>query len=235
MPQLPPDKTLQRNALSKNSRISWYTGRTRHSISQHGRQWPTKVMDDKVLVNSQKAIFEVDTGPKVDTGPEVMVVSEEFYHTLKGVNLRMTQKKNFLALDATCWCHRRVWSYTVTQESQSEQRVIVVWGLCMNVRGLLAIIVLNPVSRVESSNEREYGQLTEESFPSLSQGLGNLGELYRFQLKPDAKPSTLYTPRNVPLPLRENVGEELSRIESLGVISKVDQPTPWCARMVAVP
>lgn len=29
--------------------------------------------------------------------------------------------------------------------------------------------------------------------------------------------------------------EELTRMEALGVISKVDEPTPWCAGMVAVP
>ena len=29
--------------------------------------------------------------------------------------------------------------------------------------------------------------------------------------------------------------EELKRMEELGVISKVDEPTPWCAGIVAVP
>ena len=55
------------------------------------------------------------------------------------------------------------------------------------------------------------------------------------EILPGAKPFAIYTPRRVPLPLRQKVKDELARMESLGVISKVDIPTPWCAGMVVVP
>ena len=58
---------------------------------------------------------------------------------------------------------------------------------------------------------------------------------YDIQLRPDAKPRAIFTPRHVPLPLRTQVADELNRMEEAGVISKVTQPTPWCARMVVVP
>ena len=45
----------------------------------------------------------------------------------------------------------------------------------------------------------------------------------------------MYTPRTVPIPLRQKVKEELQRMESLGVISKVSNATEWCAGMVVVP
>ena len=45
----------------------------------------------------------------------------------------------------------------------------------------------------------------------------------------------LFTPRDIPLPLRTKVQAELTKMETLGVISKVDTPTPWCAEMVVVP
>ena len=54
-------------------------------------------------------------------------------------------------------------------------------------------------------------------------------------MKPDAKPHALFTPRHVPLPLRAKVQAEFKRMETLGVISKVETPTPWCAGMVVVP
>ena len=45
----------------------------------------------------------------------------------------------------------------------------------------------------------------------------------------------LYTARHVPTPLREQVKKELERMESIGVISPVSEPTDWCAGMVVVP
>ena len=45
----------------------------------------------------------------------------------------------------------------------------------------------------------------------------------------------ILTPRSVPLPLRKKVEEDLARMESLNVKSRVDEPTPWCAAMVVVP
>ena len=66
-------------------------------------------------------------------------------------------------------------------------------------------------------------------------GLGNFVEPYDIQLKDSAKPRVLFTLRNVAIPFRDKVKKELGRMESLGVISKVTEPTPWCAGMVIVP
>ena len=57
---------------------------------------------------------------------------------------------------------------------------------------------------------------------------------YEIKLKPDATPYSLFPPRHIPLPLRPKVQEELARMESIGVISKVDEPTPWSAGMLVV-
>ena len=54
-------------------------------------------------------------------------------------------------------------------------------------------------------------------------------------LNHDAKPFAIHTPRKVPIPLMEKVKSELDRMLRLGVISKVDEPTQWCAGMVVVP
>ena len=78
------------------------------------------------------------------------------------------------------------------------------------------------------------GDITQQ-FPNLFTVLGNLGEEFEIKLTPDAKPFALSTPRNIALPLRPKVKQELLRMEAMGVISKVDEPTPWCAGMVVVP
>ena len=60
---------------------------------------------------------------------------------------------------------------------------------------------------------------------------------YRIQLSEEAHvvPHSLQTPRHVPIPLIPKVKAELERMKALGVISKIDEPTDWCAGMVVVP
>ena len=80
----------------------------------------------------------------------------------------------------------------------------------------------------------DYSQIISK-YASLFTGLGTLSGDFHIQLQPGAKPFAIYTPRKVPIPLRSKVKDELDRMESLGVISKVDVPTSWCAGMVVVP
>ena len=70
---------------------------------------------------------------------------------------------------------------------------------------------------------------------SICSGWTNLGGEYTIKLKPDAKPYSLFTPRHIPLLLHPKVKEELEKMESMGVISRVDEPTEWCAGMVVAP
>ena len=112
---------------------------------------------------------------------------------------------------------------------ESQQQVYVVDELKTNLLGLPAITALHLAARIEETHTET--DITMH-FPKVFKGLGNLGEEFVIKLKPDAKP---YAPRHVALPLRPQVEQELTRMESMGVITKVDEPTPWCAGMVVVP
>ena len=120
----------------------------------------------------------------------------------------------------------------------STQQVFVVKGLKHNL-GLPAITALNLAARVDNtascmvtSNSAED---IRKKFSHVFQGQGNLGAEYEIKLQPNVKPFALFTPRRIPLPLRPKVIEELDKMEAMRVISKVTEPTPWCAGMVVVP
>ena len=95
------------------------------------------------------------------------------------------------------------------------------------------LIALQLVQRVNMTVSGE--QDVRKQFPKVFQGLGVLGEEYRIKLRDDATPYSLHVPRNIPIPLRPKVKEELDRMERIGVISRVEKPTEWCAGMVIVP
>ena len=75
----------------------------------------------------------------------------------------------------------------------------------------------------------------KQSYLNLFKGLGNLGEEYTIKLKHAAVPYALHTARRVPIPLCKKVEEELLQMQTTGIISPVDDPSPWCAGMVVVP
>ena len=120
----------------------------------------------------------------------------------------------------------------LTYEGRScKQPIYIIEGLKNNLLGLPAIIALQLLTKIDSIQPGN----VQKSFPRLFQGLGTLKGDYQIQLKSDSKPYALYTARNVPIPLCVKVKQELTRMEKLGVISKVDKPTRWCAGMVVVP
>ena len=72
-------------------------------------------------------------------------------------------------------------------------------------------------------------------FPQQFHGLGTTKTAAKIQLRPDAKPSCIYTARKVAQPLMGKVKEELEAMKRNGVISPVTEPTDWCSALVVVP
>ena len=121
------------------------------------------------------------------------------------------------------------------KEVSSNQQMFVVEGLRSNLLGLLAIKALNLAARLDETTARPTllsQAYIHQKFAKLFQGLGKLGDEYQIQLEPGATPFALFTPRRVPLALRERVSKELQRMEAMRVISRVDVPTPWCAGLL---
>ena len=70
----------------------------------------------------------------------------------------------------------------------------------------------------------------------MFQGLGVLGEEY-VSHQIERRHNTVCTSSTsyLPIPLHPKVKEELNHMERIGIISRVEKPTDWCARMVVVP
>ena len=103
----------------------------------------------------------------------------------------------------------------------------------VNLLGLPAIKGLHVLSLLYNLECYPTTPIKQE-FPCLFTGLQTLKGDYEIQIKQDAQPFSFGTARNIPLPLRDKVKQELDAMEAEGVISKVQQSTPWCTGMVVV-
>lgn len=100
-------------------------------------------------------------------------------------------------------------------------------NLKTNLLGYPAIVALDILKQSDAIKTKEVN--LREQFPNFFKGLRDQGDEYHIQLKEGAVPHCLYTPRSVPMPKVQN---ELNHTEAMGVISKVSEPTEWCAGMV---
>ena len=174
---------------------------------------------------------------KLDTGAEVTAISEKTYKALQRPQTSAPMKTLYGPSRQPLHCIGHFLGKFCCKGKTSTQSVFVVRGLKTNLLGLPAITALKLAARVDAT-EMELSETTSDyckEFPALFHGLGNLGEPYEIHLKTGAVPHCIFTPRHVPLPLRDKVKQELDRMESTGVITKIDDPTPWCAGMVVVP
>ena len=172
---------------------------------------------------------------KMDTGAQVSAISEKMYQKLKGVKLKKPSKALYGPARHLLNVIGQFTADLSYGQRHAKQRVYVVRDLQANLLGLPALIALQLLCRVNAVTKSTSDDDIIKHFPQVFEGLGNIGEEYTIRLKPNAVPYSLYTPRNIALPLREKVRDELNRMEAMGVITKVTEPTPWCAGMVIVP
>lgn len=180
-------------------------------------------------------INDQTTQLKIDTGADVTVISESEYAACKNFPPLQLTDKALYGAGMNRLSVKGKFTATLTNSRQNNvsiQDVYVVSGLKSGLLGRTASVALGLVARIDATFSSE---AVIERFPQLFRGLGKLNGEYEIKLKPEAKPYSLSTPRRIPLPLMSKVKQELKRMEDLGVISKVEQPTDWCAGMVPVP
>ena len=168
---------------------------------------------------------------KVDTGAEVTAITPSTYNLISTPKLDKPLKSlrgpGRKPLSSMGMMEVRL----SHEDRHCRQLVYVIQDLEQNLLGLPAIRELHILSFLQEVTFPQENIIS--SYPKVFSG--TLQGDFHIHLKPDATPFVLHTPRNAPLRMRLKVKAELECMESLGVISKVTAPTPWCAGMVAVP
>ena len=92
------------------------------------------------------------------------------------------------------------------------------------------------INRVESITTPVTKAAIQSEYPTLFKGLGQMkGQEYDIKLTENATPFPINVPRQVPIHLHQKTALELQRMERNNVISRIDEPTKWCAAMIITP
>ncbi len=178
-----------------------------------------------LLVNGKPLEF------KIDTGADVTVLPKDAFDSIPGTQLTPV-KKTLSGPSHQILPVKGQFTATLTKgDKEVKEDIFVVRRLRKALLGRPAIESLGLLCRVNAVQSMSD---LREQFPDLLKGLGKLAGEYRIQLKSDAKPFPLATPRRVAIPMLPRVRAELERMERLGVMSRVQQPTEWCSGMVVV-
>ena len=93
-----------------------------------------------------------------------------------------------------------------------------------SILGLNTCEKLNLIKRVMVVNE-DIPEVVKE-FSDCFGEMGTLPKVHHIHVDPDIKP-VVHPPRRVPIALHAKLKAELDRMESLGVIDRVTEPTDW--------
>jgi hypothetical protein len=182
------------------------------------KEWTT-VLD----VQGHRITFTMDTGAQVNILPKslfsrlkkaVLLRSLARLSTYSGQRLPVVGKSRL-----TCKCF----------DKQHTVEFQIVDMRTKPILGLSTCQLLNLVQRVESVDDDE--SLAE--FADVFQGLDDMKDEYHTKVDPSV-PSVVNATRKIPAALRDDVLNDLQRMESLGVIEKVNFPTDWVNSLVVV-
>ncbi|MCG8044483.1 MAG: RNase H-like domain-containing protein, partial [Candidatus Thiodiazotropha endolucinida] len=198
---------------------------------------------ESVNSGSEPWTIDLKVGPvcirfKIDTGADCTVISDKTYLNLGKLPLDKCSKRLYGPGNVPLEVMGSFSAKLESNTSSAVERIYVVKGLDRCLLGRPAISKLNLLEikcQNASVNEVISIETVKERYPNLFKELGMMSGEYDITLKEGAKPHALSVPRRVPIPLLPKVRQELDNMEKNGVISRVDQPSDWCAGLVVVP
>ncbi|KAK3545349.1 hypothetical protein QTP70_004071 [Hemibagrus guttatus] len=170
---------------------------------------------------------------KMDIGTDVTALPESIFTLLtshKNTGLKKT-RKTLMRPERHVLDVKGVFSASISKNDKNiEEDIYVVKNLFTPLLGRHAIEKLNLITRLDNITDCPW----QVKYPELFTGLGELKEEYSIKLQPSATPYSVNVAGWIPVPLMDKVKKELSRMEKLDIIQKVEGPSDWCSGMVPV-
>ena len=192
-------------------------------------QGPARNRDVKcqMEVNGNVVKFQIDTGSSVNLLPDRYVDAS----TVSPYKGKLTTWDG-TQINAIGTCRATVRNPRTRKKFNVE--FLIYKGGLQPLLGLKASKQMQLIT-VHYDNFDVVSAVKEESlFPDVfSDGIGLLPGIQELKVKPEAIPIVMAT-RRTPVNIRQELKNELDRLESLGVITPIEEATPWVSQIVIV-
>ncbi len=197
-------------------------------VSEKMRQ--PRLWDENVAINGRVHKMKVDSGSTVNT-----MSIKSFQRLQLDEGLLQPSLASIRTYSSTTM--HPIGEFTVTLTLRGRKTKAVFLLLDEDVPSLLGLPsgAALGLFRMTSMSLLQYAQDDEYNFDGIDamhdEFLQPCQKTVTLKMKENANPVVIPA-RKVPLALREEVFNELQRMQRLGVISPVDEPRPWCHAMV---
>ncbi|XP_030851255.1 uncharacterized protein K02A2.6-like [Strongylocentrotus purpuratus] len=181
----------------------------------------------KLVVNSRPVIFKLDTGAQTNLLPESVYQSLIPRPKLHPARVRLTGYSG-VVIPVKGRCYVQVEYKGLTHN----MAVLVTPGDRQPLLGLQACEQLKLVKRVLNVKTESKNVIVDD-YEDVFEGLGCVPGKHHITLKENAQP-VQHACRKIPFPLRNQLKDELDKMERLKVITPVDEPSDWVSSLVVV-
>ena len=201
----------------------------------------SKICNGQVFVDIEVGPSKIPVQFKVDTGAQVNILPYSVFRdlgivgALKPSNLKLSaynghtlKLRGTITLSCT---HPRSNHTSLVEFHVVETKSLPLFGLQSSIDFQLIKLTYAVDGHTAQAHCTKESVLSE--YPKLFEGIGSIDGECHLRIKPKAIP-VVHPPRRIPVALRERCKAELERMEKLGVIEKVTEPTKWVNSMVVI-
>lgn len=169
---------------------------------------------------------------KIDTGAQVNILNYEIVKQL-GLNIRksIVNLRNFdgslINVEGITQCKLK---YNSKQYDKEFYIVKFKTPCILGYQSAVDMGLIKIVNQIESETSYDTKNIMK-MYKDLFQGLGVIDYVYKIKLSDNCVPIA-ERPRRIPFVLQSKVKNELDKMEKMGVIRKVTEPTEWVNSMV---